>query len=246
MKTLTTTVLAPWDIQFENGFDFLYDKRGKANGIKSEFTVITPTKLRLGIHKKIELFVDTDAFVTQTNTAEKAGGGEEKQENYGFGDVYAGLKLRFTKGGGLAGLEPSSCLHVSISLPIGTSNFSKDYFAPKAILALSWALPFEIKANANIGSSLLRTTGDDEKRYMQGHFGVSIFRNWAPLTEKLMTFAEVFGDLAFTDPAVNAISFNAGFALQTDDFFKIDLGAKAGITKNAPDVVGYIGVAIRL
>ncbi|MFA6034328.1 MAG: hypothetical protein WC889_15620, partial [Myxococcota bacterium] len=233
-----TDTIGQWKVQFESGFDFA---TFRSNGARTKLLSGAPTKVRLGLHERIELFVETDAFVY--DIVDRNG---KTKTSYGFADLAPGIKFAFFKGGGLWGLEPSSTLHLWLVMPTGNQGFTLDTWAPKAVLAFSWNIPSGIEARANIGSMLLDNKGE---RYHQGVFGVAFQRDWAPLTSKVGSFVEVYGTLAFSDAAVTTAVFNGGFFFIANDRMRVDVSCRARLYGDgliAPEVAGGFGFTIKL
>jgi hypothetical protein len=233
MRTLPTALLEKWGIQFENGFDFASTRYYG----KQYVLYTTPTKLRVGVHERIELFVFTDAFCTRIARGDYA-------DDFGFADVAAGVKFNFTKGGEWKGFEPMITLHLSIVMPTGTSGFTLKTWVPKAVLALSWKVPGHFIVTGNIGSQML--LAPDGNRYFQGIYGAAIQRPWAPLVDSLGNFIEVTGDLEFSPDAQNTLTLSGGFYYVVDHRFRVDLSVRGGLAGMVPDVAGMIGASIRL
>jgi hypothetical protein len=222
-----------WVFQFENGFDFASVWLDGKRYLLST----TPTKVRVGVHDRIELFIYTDAFATLIATG-------DYPNQFGFADVAAGVKMKFARGGGWSGFEPMITLHVSLSFPIGTTGFTLKTYVPKAILSLQWKTPLNFEVLGNIGSQMLMD--DTKTRYFEGIYGAAVQRSWAPLTERVGNFIEVYGALPFSPQARTTVNFNGGFYFNVDEHFRVDLSARAGLYGETPGVAGTIGCSIRL
>lgn len=233
LHTLQSGLVGKWVFQFENGFDFASVWQGG----KHYLLYTTPTKIRVGVHDRIELFVYTDAFATMIALG-------DYPDEFGFADAAAGVKMNFARGGGWAGFEPMITLHVSLSFPIGTTGFTLKTYVPKAIISFHWKVPGDLIVAGNIGSQMLMTT--DKKRYFEGIYGASVQRPWTPLTERVGNFLEAYGALAFSPEARTTVNINGGFYFNVDEHFRVDLAARAGLYGETPGVAGTVGVTIRL
>jgi Putative MetA-pathway of phenol degradation len=204
----------------------------------------TPTKLRFGVLDDLELHVETDGF--SWDSMDTSSG--RQASIYGFSDVAVGFKAHITDGGQLAGAIPSTALLVSIALDSGTEGFSAGAHAPGAVVAMDWELPADLSVGFNFGLEVPAEVdvGGNSRRYWEGSFAVALSRPWAPLTDELRTYVELFGALGYSGPARSTLLIDGGFAYTPRKNIQLDLAVRGGLTEATPDFGVGVGLSFKL
>jgi hypothetical protein len=193
----------------------------------------TPTKLRLGLGASFELHFETDGF------AHDRQGGTDLAET-GMADLDVGFKIHLLAGDGA---WPSLGLLAALTLPIGSGPFSSDTYALSPTLALDWELSAAWGLGVNVGVTAALDNRDEQPDTLR--WAVAIGRSWAPLLRSLRTYVEIFGEQGVGGD-LNAIAVDGGFAWLVTPLLQLDLTMRVGLTNDAPDVGGALGLSFKV
>ena len=233
---ISSTTVGQWRVVLEFGGDVDSTRTGDVRTLSWR----TPAKLRFGVLDRLELHLETPGFAADA----MQGGPLDDTVAYGFGGLGFGFKAHLVEGGYWKGGGPSLGLMTTLVTPLGTAGFDDDAWVPRVVLAAEWSLPQAFGLGVNLGAEVPR--GDGAARYLQGKWSVALARSWAPLTDRVATFVEFFGDLAFSSPANNGLSFDAGFTFLLTPNVQVDVALRTGILGTDHEVGGGLGMAFRL
>jgi hypothetical protein len=233
---ISSTTVGQWRVVLEFGADVDSAKTGDIRTLSWR----TPAKLRFGVLDRLELHLETPGFAADA----MHGGPLDDTASYGFGGLGFGFKAHLVEGGYWKGGGPSLGLMTTLVAPLGTAGFDDDAWVPRVVLAAEWSLPQAFGLGFNVGAEAPR--GDGGARFVQGKWSVALARSWAPLTDRVATFIEFFGDLAFSSPANNGLSVDGGFTFLLTPNVQVDIALRAGILGTDHEVGGGLGMAFRL
>ena len=179
----------------------------------------TPTLLRYGISRRVELRVETDG-VQHTNTAS------------GLADIALGVKWHVREGFGVL---------VHADLPSGSVLFRGRGVRPSLRAVSEWDLP----ANLSLGfmPGMIYDEDDAGRRFVTGIFAVTLGHSW---TERFRTFVE-YSAQEIKAPAHGAdfITWDAGAAYLLRHNWQFDGAVSLG-SGSAPDVSFTLGLSALL
>lgn len=217
-------------LQIEQGYDIATVKSG---GIRTS-TFTTPTKIRFGITDDLEIHVEAPGLVYEFG--DRPGGNLSRA---GFSNLDLGFKGHFLDNDGAV---PSIGLLVAFTVPTATGDFEGTHlFRPT--LAFDWDLPAAFGLAVNIGVNAALDRGSEPANVFR--WAVSLGRSWAPLSDRVGTFVETFGEVNFDSGAV-LIYLDGGFTFLITPDFQLDLNVRGGVHGDTPDVGGGIGWALRI
>lgn len=193
----------------------------------------TPTKLRLGLSQSFELHLETDGF------AHDRTGGADLAET-GMSDLDVGFKVHLLDGGGA---WPSTGLLLALTLPIGSGAFTSDTYTLLPTLAMDWELTRAWGLGINVGVTAPLDNRDEQSDTLR--WAVAIGRSWAPLVDSLRTYIEAFGEHGFGGD-FSSVAIDGGFAWLVTPLLQLDLTMRVGLTNDAPDVGGALGLSFKV
>lgn len=216
-------------LQLELGLDLETDKR---NG-RRQTDFRTPIKVRFGLLDRFELHLESDGIGYSSSSA-------ANEDEAGVADLDIGCKLHLR---GQDGWLPSTGLLLAITLPVGADAVSPDdAFSLSPTLAADWDLAAEWSLAINVGPTVAlsrRNDTDDSVRY-----ALAVGRSWVPLMATLGSYLELFGETALDD-GQTALAVDGGFTWRVRANLQLDLTARVGLTKSAPDAGGALGFSIK-
>lgn len=225
-------------VQVETGIDVEVSSLGAGgagSGAGDRRSLRVPTKLRLGLIDALEIHVESGAFAYDSV---EVGGGSTSET--GLPDLDLGAKWHITEGGGWI---PSLGLLVAASMPIGGEAFTEDIYALSPTLIADWELGAGVGLGTNLGiTSPLTDRGshDDSLR-----FAVAFGRSWDPLSERLGSYIEVFGETRGGGKEDPEMYIDGGFTFLVTPDLQLDVNARVGVTEPAADVGGGLGLSAR-
>jgi Putative MetA-pathway of phenol degradation len=218
-------------VQIETGVDL--ESTSSSDAKRRSLRI--PTKLRLGLIDALEIHLESDTFAYDTLEL-----GATSRSETGATDLDLGMKWHIADGGGWA---PSLGLLVAVSLPLGAEAFTDDIYALSPTLAAEWELFADVGLGTNLGVTTPLTGRDGHDDSLR--FAAAIGRSWDPLSERLGSFIEVFGETPLRGEGDPEVYIDGGFTYLLTPELQLDLNARIGLTKAAADVGGGLGLAAR-
>lgn len=219
-------------VQLETSGDVEWTDRG---GVRT-LSVRTPTKLRFGVVRWLELHLESDLLAWDRTTA---GAGAASEET-GVADLAAGFKVHLLDGGGPV---PSTGLLVAAGFPTGSAPFTEDVFVVEPTGAFDWELGDEWGLGLNVGFTFPLDRRDETPDVLR--YALAVGRTWAPLVDSLRTYAEIYGDTSLAG-GQTALALDGGFAWLVTPWLQLDLTVRGGLRGDVPDVGGGLGVSVKL
>lgn len=230
--TESSQTVGAWRFQMELG---TLVGTGKSHGRRETF-LSTPIKARLGIFDPIEIHLETLGFGSKWLSDD----GGSSSNTTGVHNLAFGFKLHFFDQDSWL---PSAGLLVSAIAPLGTDGLGRSPWAILPSLAADWQIGSAWGVGTNLGTyvpfSERGETSDSVIYTLTGN------RSWAPLSNRVATFLEFFGETAFLD-GETLLALDGGFTWLVLPNLQLDLFVGAGLTAVAPDVFGGAGVSFKL
>ena len=221
-----TSVVRPGAFQLETCFETSISRR---TGAASVSTLDLPTLLRLGVARRLELRIESNALTRQ----EAEGSGSPVS---GFADVSVEAKGLVHQGQG--GLVPSLALLPAVSLPVGADAFSSGKAQVTVSALCDW--PLRSGPTLSLNLNMARIVDDTGTQYAwqtgsEAGVGVPLGRAWA-----------ISGDVFVTDPFAASTtpswSADAGLEFYPDPDIQLDVTVVvpvSGPTKTTGVQVGF-------
>ena len=206
------------------GFD-----SGTATGTST--LVGTPAVLRYGVVPRLEVRVGASLY--NRSSVSLDGGGNAPDATTGVGDAEVGVKYQVIAGAD--GALPNLSLIGSVLLPTGASGFTAGDPVVTANAVAGLALPHGFGATLVAGATVPTASGSSVSATLVGLVG----RSFTPTVSGYVE-AGVFP----TDGATPVLA-GAGLAVLVTPTLQLDAFVDAGLTDDAPDLVGGIGVSVR-
>ncbi len=199
-------------------------------------TWTTPTLLRFGISKSLELRLETDGF-TQQNSFGIADGADSQS---GVADTSLGIKWHLSDAGETG--SPATALLIHLDMDSGSTAFRRNGIAPSVRGVAEWELPGDVAVGVMGGIVFDRDASGE--RFQSGILAVTASR---PLANNLRGFLELAGrSLAEQRFGGNVVTFDAGVTYSIGKDMQWDASTAFGLNKEAPDYAMAIGFSIRL
>lgn len=196
----------------------------------------TPLKLRFGVTRQLEFHLETAGLDQQWSED----GSGQMVSSSGFTSPDLGFKVHLLQGGTWL---PSTGLLVALTLPGRDAVGQRQFVALSPTLALDWELPAALELGLNLGVTASLASKAADRQHL-GRFALAVGRSWAPLTERLRTYVELFGQLPFEGDD-NELCLDGGFAWLLSPNMQLDLTVAAGLTESAPDFGFGLGFSFR-
>lgn len=216
--------------QIEQGYDI---ETVKSDGLRLN-TLTTPTKIRFGITDSFEVHAETSGLIYDFGDTP-----DGHRSQAGFGNLDLGFKTHIIENDGA---RPSIGLLVAFTVPTATGDF-EDAHLFRPTLALDWDLPAEFGLAVNLGVNAALSREDESSSAFR--WAVALGRSWAPLSHRVGTFVETFGEVNFHTGDVQ-VFVDGGFTFLITPDFQMDLNVRGGVHGDTPDVGGGIGWALRI
>jgi hypothetical protein len=187
----------------------------------------TPTLLRLGIGRDLELRLETDGLLRQRDPAAR-----------GRGDLATGFKWQLQDGDEN---RPGLGWLMEVKTPTGSGDFKGRGVRP----ALSFLAQWELPAGWSLGTmaGVVTDRNDADRRYTAGVLSASL---GIPVSDKLHGFAEVAGQqLASRRNGGNVVTLGTGLAWQVTDDAQLDSAVFRGLNRDTPDWAWTVGLSLR-
>lgn len=229
----SSDVVGPGHVQIETGFS---SERRDADGVRSRVRT-TPTLLRLGTGRTMELRIETDGFAA-SDARDKATGATQRER--GFADVSLGVKWRM-QDGDEAGGTPGIAWLAHLDLDSGTRAFRGQGMRPSLRLVAEWDLPHELSLGVMPGLTFDKNaTGG---RFVAGILGATLGRSWTPAWR---TFVEIAGQqLAADNNGGSTVTLDAGVTHLVSESLQLDFAVARGLTSSAPALRWSVGMSVR-
>jgi len=190
----------------------------------------TPSLLRIGLIRNLELRAETDGYITN-------------QGENGFADLSLGLKLHNASGGPLDEEEdgPSSAWLLHVDIPSGDEAYSEPGLRP----SLRYVIEYELPADWGLGvmPGIAWDNDSEEQRRVGGLLGVVVGKS---IGDGARAFVELaFERIALTHNDENVASFDTGLAWRLGRDIQVDGAVRLGLTPETPDVAATIGLSMR-
>ena len=221
----TAYLLPQGYVQFEGGITFQHDRTGVP--LQRTSTVSVPnTLIRIGVFEAMELRLLGGEYVYQ-----KTSSGSQSNHDHGVSAPIVGTKLQLTKEDRNI---PQTAIFLNLTLPFGSERLHPDDVTPDFKVAVNHAISDIVSWEGNFGAAWQDGLNDITGFYTTA-LGVS-------LTDKLATFAEVFGNM--NGPSTHG--FDAGFTYLVLPTVQLDLSGGPSLTNAATDWFVAAGVSYRL
>lgn len=210
--------------------DFTSTTRNRRDGVRTVVWEVAPFNLRLGLTRTVELGVLVTPW--QRETAQARVGPREKR--FGFGDATVRGKLNFA---GNDGGPWAWGLMADRKLPTASGGFSHG----KCEGALTLPVAFELGGGWGGGAMTSverRDTGGGQDRAVWGNT-VTVGHG---ITEKLGGFGELTSAAGDGAPVA---TYNGGLTYRVARGVQVDGGGNLGLSRGAPDVQFFAGIARR-
>jgi hypothetical protein len=201
-------------------------QRDKADGVTTRLRS-TPTLLRLGVGHGLELRLDTNGWLRQTDPSAS-----------GRGDIGLGAKWQIQDGDET---RPGLGLLFDMQTPTGSGDFKGHGLRPALAFLAEWDLPAGYSLGTMAG--LVTDRNDADQRYTAGVLSASL---GIPLGEKLRGFAEVAGQqLTSARNGGSVVTAGTGLAWQVSNDAQLDAAVFRGLNHNTPDWSWTVGLSLR-
>ena len=223
--TESAVTVRPGRVQLEAGYTF-----GR-NGDASSHT-FGEVLLRIGALSRVEIRVGLNSYAVTDSRSDA---------EQGFEDVSLGVKISLLDPPPHFELfRPAVALLVGTSLPTGADRFGGEGLWPETKLALAWGLSERVSLGTNLNIASVQTNGD---RFAQ--FSGSLALGVA-LSERLGTFAELFGFASGNPQGLDTGFLNGGATFLAHDNVQLDARAGIGFDNQEPNYFLGLGFAWRL
>lgn len=198
-------------------------------------TLTTPTLLRFGVSRTLELRAETDGY-----TRQKVSGAGGAASASGMADTSLGLKWA-AREGDPASRTPALAVLFHVDTRSGASAFRGSSEVPSLRVVAEW----ELADDAGFGVMPGAAYSENERgeRYWSGILGATYSR---PLAARLRGFVELAGrELRSTANGGNIVTFDTGVTYAIDRDTQIDCAAVVGLNRHTPDLALTIGFSRR-
>jgi hypothetical protein len=212
-------VMAPGRFQIETGGAW---QRDASTRLRS-----TPSLLRLGVGRDLELRLETDGALRQRGP-----------DASGRGDLAVGFKWQMQDG---EEGKPGLGWLFDVQMPTGSGPFKGHGLRPGLSFLAQWELP----AGCSLGTmgGVFVDRNDADQRYTGALLSASL---GIPLGEKLHGFVEIAGQqLASNRNGGNVVTAGTGLAWQLTSDAQLDTAVFRGLNHHSPDWAWTVGLSLR-
>lgn len=227
----SSQVVGPGRVQLETGLNWDRQRDPDAH----VRTLTTPTALRIGLSKALELSVGTDgrtiAHASEPDTGEYA-------VSAGWADLAAGVKWHVAD---QDGAQPSLGVIVQALLPTGSREMRGAGFRPIFAVPAEWELgrDWQLAVMPGIG----RDSDDAGSRYTYGVFAAAVTRAFGA---RLHGFAELAApQIARAAHGGTQLQVDAGVSWLVNKDCAIDAMVVRGLHRNTPELGLAFGISVR-
>lgn len=196
-------------------------------------SVRTPLELRYGITDNVEVHLQSAGYAL--DTIREPG---NDREHAGVADLEIGLKANVFPG---TTWVPSLGFSVTFEAPVGSEPFRSATVVPTGKLLLDTGLPGGLGLGINIGGTL--ESNDEGVSHVPLLYTAALSRG---IGGPVSGFFEVFGVVPTNGEGEASSSLLGGVSFLWTEDLQLDCAFRAGLTRNAPDFGGTLGVAYRL
>lgn len=196
----------------------------------------TPTLLRMGIGKSVELRATTDAPPERTAFESAT---DSVRRLHGFSDVSFGAKWRVR--GGDAGWLPGVAWLANVETSTGSPAFRGRDFRPSLRATAEWALPHDMTLGLMPG--IYRDRNENGKHYAAGVVALTLGQAWTP---RLHGFVELAGEHVSQRQRNGALAnVDTGVAFLATSSLQVAAVVSHGLMNTSQDVRGGFSIAAR-
>jgi hypothetical protein len=198
----------------------------------SDTRLTMPFKLRFGLAPRPEIDVESPGLAVAIT---RVGSGDR----VGFSDLALGFKTTIVDGGGVV---PKLGLQLVVTIPTGTSEFSGASYRLSPTLLAAWSAgPWGVGGNFGVTSSMCTECNQVDS----GRWSVALSRSYLPLTPRVASFVEVYGEAPFCRGRAT-FNIDAGAMWLVTPYVQLDFAVRVGLNEPAPDVGGTMGVSFKV
>ena len=220
------------NVQIEAGLQQSLDKR---DGLQAR-ALTTPTLLRIGVSRSLELRLESDGYINATVTGAADG---SRVHDQGLSDAALGVKWR-TQGGDEAG-RPSVAWLADVEMPSGSAAFRGSGWRPSLRLVSEWELPNEFSLGIMPGIALDRTA--DGHEFATGLFAATLGNGFAPGWDAFVEIAAQ--QIAAKRYGGDIVTFDTGVSRRLTADLEFDAALFVGLTHETPALSWGVGGAYR-
>jgi hypothetical protein len=194
-------------------------------------TYTTPTLLRFGVGRDLELRLETDGRISRNTSSET---------QTGFADLSVGVKWRVADSD-RGRQQPSVAVLLHADVASGSSAFRGVGMRPSLRATAEW----DIGATGSLGVMPgVVYDQSDEHRFLSGIFAVTASRQ---LIGRLRGFMEVAGrQFAHAEDGGTILTYDTGLSYLLVDSVQIDCAFARGANRNTPEWNFGAGISVRL
>lgn len=203
------------------------------SGAERQTVWATPTLLRFGITRNIELRVESDGALRQRTGA----AGTPQNTERGYADTSLGLKWHLADA---AGKAPSLGLLLHSDLSTGSALFRGQGTRPSARIVAEWDLPGDMSLGVMPGVGYEKS-GD---RHAYGIFGVVVGKAWTHQVRSLIELSSAH--IARTSRGGSEARLSVGAAYLLKRNMQIDMAVSRGLNNRTADLGLTFGLSYKL
>lgn len=197
---------------------------------------VAPVSLRVGLLPNVELDLLYDGYINLRTRDRSA---RRTQTESGVGDLTVRAKIN------LFGNDGGKCafgIFPLLRLPTSTADLASHLVEGGLGLAFSAKLPGDFSLTASATFEVVRNSGD---AYYIGDYSQAVSVAHGLGFKKLTGFVEFASEVSSESPSPIACQVDAGLIYQISENMQLDLDCNFGVTREAPDLVPFAGLAVR-
>lgn len=224
----------PGHYQLEVGLVEYTRDRYNAQGIRLDSLTFADTNIRVGIISTVEIDGLFAAY-TYTRIKDKVTGNE--QRFHGFGDFTLRSKINLIGDDG----GPMAIAAIpAVVFPTGANGIGNRGFGYSGFLPIQLALPAGFTFAIESGLQSVHEPGGGS--HLDTRNSAVLSHN---ITKQLSTFLEFVADVDTSAPSGWAGTVDSALVYQPTNNFEVDVGANVGVTKQANDLLLFMGASWR-
>lgn len=218
-----------WNVQVETSYE---EETDTINGVTTK-SESTPTLIRLGILKNLELRMETAGFISEKT--------DNQPSNNGSADPAFGFKVHFLDGTPQT-LSPSMAVLVHADMDSGSAYFRGHGIRPSLRVVGEWEGPADLSMGLMPGVAY--ESDDNNNRYTNVMVSGVLGRG---ITESLRAFVELTAEqLVAVKHGGNILTFDAGMAYVFLRNYQFDVASSWGLNDNSPDFSWTLGFSMKI
>ena len=207
--------------------DVVNHRTNRLEGVRTKGWSAAAFNLRFGLLDDFELGIFVSPYVHASET-QRVG---RREVSSGFGDVTLRAKVNFWgNNGGTSALG----LIADLKLPTAARGLGSDSLEGAVLLPVSLELGHGWELGAMTGMGLRRRASSSGRRGV----GINSATTGHGITEALAGYVELTAE---TGDGAPVAAFDAGLTLQLNRNTQVDVGVQFGLSRNADDVVVFVG-----